>query len=239
MSLAIFDLDNTLLGGDSDYLWGQFLVEKGIVDRKYYEEANARFYEDYKNGTLDIVKFLEFALSPLADNRPEALHEWRAAFIEEKIRPLLLPAAAALIEKHRRAGDIPIIITATNRFVTEPIARLYGIEHLIATTPEFNGGRYTGRFVGTPCFREGKVQRLKEWLAENDHNLADSWFYSDSHNDLPLLSLVGFPVAVDPDETLATHAAQSCWPIISLRDGRCPEQHAALLKRTHQALRIK
>ncbi|MGX2030539.1 MULTISPECIES: histidinol-phosphatase [Methylocaldum] len=239
MSLAIFDLDNTLLGGDSDYLWGQFLVEKGIVDRKHYEEANARFYEDYKNGTLDIVEFLEFALSPLADNQLDALHGWRAAFIEEKIRPILLPAATALIEKHRRAGDVPIIITATNRFVTEPIARLYGVEHLIATTPELENGHYTGRFVGTPCFREGKVQRLKEWLGENDHDLANSWFYSDSHNDLPLLSLVGFPVAVDPDEKLETFAARNSWPVISLRNGSCPEDHARRLKRTHQALRIK
>lgn len=239
MSLAIFDLDNTLLGGDSDYLWGQFLVEKGIVDRRHYEEANARFYEDYKNGTLDIVEFLEFALSPLADNQLDALHVWRAAFIEEKIRPILLPAATALIEKHRRAGDVPIIITATNRFVTEPIARLYGVEHLIATTPELENGHYTGRFVGTPCFREGKVQRLKEWLGENDHDLANSWFYSDSHNDLPLLSLVGFPVAVDPDEKLETFAARNAWPVISLRNGSCPEDHARRLKGTHQALRIK
>jgi len=239
VSLAIFDLDNTLLGGDSDYLWGQFLVEKGIVDRKHYEEANARFYKDYKNGTLDIVLFLEFALSPLADNPLEALHRWRAAFIEEKIRPIVLPAATALIEKHRCQGDVPLIITATNRFVTEPIARLYGIEHLIATTPELDDGRYTGRFVGTPCFREGKVRRLREWLAENEHDLADSWFYSDSHNDLPLLSLVGFPVAVDPDETLETHASRNGWPIISLRNGYCPAEHAERLKKTHQDLRIK
>jgi HAD superfamily hydrolase (TIGR01490 family) len=182
---------------------------------------------------------LEFALSPLAENRLDTLHRWRAAFIDEKIRPILLPAATALIEKHRRAGDIPIIITATNRFVTEPIAQLYGIEHLIATTPELNDGHYTGRFVGIPCFREGKVQRLKEWLAKNDHDLADSWFYSDSHNDLPLLSLVSFPVAVDPDETLEAHAAQNSWPIISLRNGYCPEEHARLLSKTHQTLRIR
>lgn len=239
MSLAIFDLDNTLLGGDSDYLWGQFLVEKGIVDRKHYEEANARFYEDYKNGTLDIVQFLEFALRPLAGNPVDALWRWRTQFIEEKIRSLVLPAAVALIEKHRRAGDTPIIITATNRFVTEPIARLYGIEHLLATTPEFENGRYTGRFVGTPCFREGKVHRLYEWLAENDHDLADSWFYSDSHNDLPLLSLVGFPVAVDPDETLKAYAEQKKWPVITLRNGECPEEHARRLAKSRQTLRIK
>jgi HAD superfamily hydrolase (TIGR01490 family) len=239
VSLAIFDLDNTLLGGDSDYLWGQFLVEKGIVDRKHYEEANARFYEDYKNGTLDIVQFLEFALRPLASNPVDALWRWRTQFIEEKIRPLLLPAAVALIEKHRRAGNTPIIITATNHFVTEPIARLYGIEHLVATTPEFENGWYTGRFVGTPCFQEGKVHRLHQWLAENDHDLEGSWFYSDSHNDLPLLLLVDFPVAVDPDEKLKTYAEQKKWPVITLRNGECPEEHARRLAESRQTLRIK
>lgn len=217
MSLAIFDLDNTLLAGDSDYLWGQFLVEKGIVDRGFYEEANARFYEHYRKGNLDIAQFLQFALKPLADNEPEALYAWRELFIEEKIRPILLPAARALIEEHREAGDLLIVITATNRFVTEPIVRLYGIEQLIATTPEFRDGRYTGRFEGTPCFQDGKVKRLDAWLSENDHSLEDSWFYSDSHNDLPLLSRVANPVAVDPDETLAGIAAEKGWPIISLR----------------------
>jgi HAD superfamily hydrolase (TIGR01490 family) len=217
VSLAIFDLDNTLIAGDSDYLWGRYLVERGIVDRTRYEETNARFYEEYRNGTLDIAQFLEFALTPLAENEPEELHRWRELFIEEKIKPILLPAAHALIQRHRDEGDIPIIITATNSFVTEPIAFLYGIDHLIATTPEFADGRYTGRFVGTPCFREGKVTRLDEWLEGNDHELADSWFYSDSHNDLPLLSRVGHPVAVDPDEILARAAAEAGWPIISLR----------------------
>jgi HAD superfamily hydrolase (TIGR01490 family) len=227
VSLAIFDLDNTLIADDSDYLWGQFLVEEGIVDRVRYEEANARFYEEYKSGCLDIAQFLEFALSPLAENEPEALYRWREAFVEAKILPILLPAARSLIEKHRAVGDLPIIITATNRFVTEPIARLYGIEHLIATTPEFKDGRYTGRFLGAPCFREGKVRRLDEWLAEHGHDLAGSWFYSDSHNDLPLLSRVAYPVAVDPDEILARHAEQQGWPILSLRDGQCPDGHLA------------
>lgn len=217
MSLAIFDLDNTLIAGDSDYLWGQFLGESGIVDPDQYEAANAQFYEDYKAGCLDIVRFLEFALAPLAANDPADLYRWRQAFVESKIRPLLLPKAQALIDQHRRAGDLPLIITATNRFVTEPIAQLYGIEHLIATAPEFSAGRYTGRFVGTPCFREGKVARLDEWLAEQGQSLADSWFYSDSHNDLPLLSKVAHPVAVDPDEALRTHAEAQGWPVISLR----------------------
>lgn len=217
MSLAIFDLDNTLIAGDSDYLWGQFLGENGIVDPDQYEAANAQFYEDYKAGCLDIVQFLEFALAPLAANDPADLYRWRQAFVESKIHPLLLPKAQALIDQHRRAGDLPLIITATNRFVTEPIAQLYGIEHLIATAPEFSAGRYTGRFVGTPCFREGKVARLDEWLAEQGRSLADSWFYSDSHNDLPLLSKVAHPVAVDPDDALRTHAEARGWPVISLR----------------------
>ena len=217
MSLAIFDLDNTLIAGDSDYLWGQFLGESGIVDPAHYEAANAQFYEDYKAGCLDIVRFLEFALAPLAANDPADLYRWRHAFVESKIRPILLPKAQALIDQHRKAGDLPLIITATNRFVTEPIAQIYGIEHLIATAPEFSAGRYTGRFVGTPCFREGKVAKLDEWLEEQGQSLADSWFYSDSHNDLPLLSKVAHPVAVDPDDALKTHAEAQGWPIISLR----------------------
>lgn len=227
MSLAIFDLDNTLLAGDSDYLWGQFLVEQSVVDPTLYEEANARFYKDYRDGCLDIVQFLEFALAPLARFEVDALHRWREAFITEKIRPILLPAAHALIETHRQAGNLPVIITATNGFVTEPIATLYGIEHLLATTPEVQDGRYTGRFTGTPCFRTGKVARLEEWLAEQQYDLTDSWFYSDSFNDLPLLSRVTHPVAVDPDPTLARHAQTKGWPIISLRGAHCPSWHLA------------
>jgi len=217
VTLAIFDLDNTLIAGDSDYLWGQFLVERGIVDRDRYEAANAEFYRQYREGELDIAEFLAFALKPLAEHEPGRLYAWRAQFVHEKILPILLPAARALVERHRAAGDLPVVITATNRFVTEPIVGLYGIEHLIATTPEFAEGRYTGRFVGVPCFQEGKVTRLDEWLEDNDHALSDSWFYSDSHNDLPLLSRVGNPVAVDPDDILARTARQRGWPVISLR----------------------
>lgn len=239
MSLAIFDLDNTLLAGDSDYLWGQFLVGAGVVDKVYYEETNARFYEDYREGRLEIAKFLEFALRPLAENEPEALFRWRERFIEEAILPILLPAARALVEQHRTAGDVLVVITATNRFVTEPITRLYGIEHLIATAPEFEGGRFTGRYVGTPCFRDGKVARLEEWLLAHGHGLAGSWFYSDSHNDLPLLTRVTHAVAVDPDETLARHAASKGWPIISLRGSEYPEEHRLRVQNRHQPFRIK
>ena len=203
MSLAIFDLDNTLIADDSDYLWGQFLVDQGIVDKNHYENANAKFYDDYKQGTLDIVEFLRFSLQPLADNDPEQLYQWRAQFIEEAIKPLMLKPAQQLIAKHRDRGDTLLVITATNRFVTEPIVKLYGIENLLATTPEFIDGRYTGGFNGIPCFREGKVKLLEAWLKSSTETMQDSWFYSDSHNDLPLLKLVDNPVAVDPDEKLS------------------------------------
>lgn len=217
LSLAIFDLDNTLLAGDSDYLWGQFLVEQGIVDRDFYESENARFYRQYREGSLDIFEFLAFALRPLADNELNRLQDWREQFVETKIRPILLDGARRLIEQHRRAGDTLLVITATNRFVTEPIVRLYGIDHLIATTPEFAEGRYTGRVDGEPCFQGGKVKRLQRWLEETRHSLEGSWFYSDSHNDLPLLERVDHPVAVDPDTILEAISKDRDWPVISLR----------------------
>ncbi len=225
MSLAIFDLDNTLIADDSDYLWGQFLVDQGIVDKNHYESANAKFYDDYKQGTLDIVEFLRFSLQPLADNNPEQLYQWRTQFIEEAIKPLLLEPAQLLIDKHRNRGDTLLVITATNSFVTEPIVQLYGIENLLATTPEFIDGRYTGGFNGVPCFREGKVKLLEAWLKDSTETMQDSWFYSDSHNDLPLLKLVDHPVAVDPDEKLTEFADAANWPIISLRNGQCPTDH--------------
>lgn len=218
MTLAIFDLDNTLLAGDSDYLWGRFLVDRGIVDPEAYEAANARFYEAYKNGTLDIGEFLAFALRPLAENEPEQLFRWRESFVEEKILPIVQTAARDLVERHRSAGHTLLVITATNRFVTEPIVRLYGIDNLIATEPEFREGRYTGQVEGIPSFHEGKVHRLSAWLGDNDgYDLADTWFYSDSHNDIPLLSRVAHPVAVDPDPTLRRTAEERGWPVISLR----------------------
>ncbi len=217
MTLAIFDLDNTLIADDSDYLWGQFLVDRNIVDKNTYEEANARFYEDYKAGELDIVEFLNFSLAPLADNPADQLHQWRAEFIETIIKPIQLKPAIRLVNKHRWRGDTVMLITATNRFVTEPIARLFGIDILLATTPEFVDNRYTGRFMGTPCFQEGKVKALEEWLASSTETLENSWFYSDSHNDLPLLNKVDNPVAVDPDAKLRAHAEKENWAIISLR----------------------
>lgn len=218
MALAIFDLDNTLIGGDSDYLWGQFLVEQEIVDRNLYETANAEFYRQYCSGSLDIHEFLEFALAPLAAHDTLKLQHWRQQFIEEKIKPILLPAARDLVRKHQQQGDTLLVITATNHFVTEPIVELYGIPHLLATTPEFRDGRFTGKCAGIPCFQDGKVQRLEIWLDKNTHSLNDSWFYSDSHNDLPLLEIVHNPVAVDPDDRLRKLALEKSWPVISLRE---------------------
>lgn len=219
MALALFDLDNTLLGGDSDYLWGRFLVEQGIVDGDAYERQNQYFYDQYKAGSLDIQAFLAFSLRPLAEHPPARLHAWREQFVARLIDPIVLPAARALVERHRAQGDTPVIITATNRFVTAPIAARFGIEHLIATEVEMDGERYTGRSTGTPCFQGGKVRRLQQWLNQQDGDLGGSWFYSDSHNDLPLLEQVANPVAVDPDDTLAQQARARGWPIISLRQG--------------------
>jgi HAD superfamily hydrolase (TIGR01490 family) len=217
LSLAIFDLDNTLLGGDSDYLWGRFLVEQGHVDGDYYERENQRYYEEYKEGTLDIFEFLRFSLKPLAEHDMVTLKRWHQQFMEEKVTPIMLPRAAELLQKHRDAGDYLLIITATNSFVTAPIAEALRVNHILATEPELQDGHYSGEVIGTPCFQQGKVTRLKEWLAESGHNLADSWFYSDSHNDLPLLEMVTHPVAVDADETLIAHAEAKGWPHISLR----------------------
>ena len=216
MALAIFDLDNTLLAGDSDYLWGRFLVEKGIVDGEQYERENERFYADYKAGKLDIHEFLRFSLKPLSRHSQQELAQWREEFIEEKIMPIISDQARELVEKHRQAGDLPLIITATNAFVTAPIAERFGIDHLIATEPETLDGHYTGEVAGEPSFREGKVKRLNAWLDEFRQTLEGSWFYSDSHNDLPLLEQVDNPVAVDPDSTLAEVAKQRNWPILQL-----------------------
>ena len=220
MRLALFDLDNTLLAGDSDYEWGQFLVDRGVLERAAYEAQNRAFYEQYKAGTLDIHEFLGFALRPLADHAPEELERWHGDFMRTRIIPMMLPAARALVRRHLQAGELCAIITATNSFVTAPIAREFGVEHLIATEPESRNGRFTGKVAGTPCFREGKVTRLDEWLAARSRRLGDfseSSLYSDSHNDLPLLERVSRPVAVDPDERLAAEARRRDWPVISLR----------------------
>ena len=220
MNLALFDLDNTLLACDSDYEWGQFLVERGVLGRTEYEAQNAAFYEQYKAGTLDIHEFLGFALRPLAEHAPGDLDRWHADFMATRIRPAISAQARALVRGHLEAGDLCAVVTATNSFVTGPIASEFGVPHLLATEPERIGGRYTGRVAGIPCFREGKSARLDAWLAAQGHTLRDfpaSTFYSDSHNDLPLLERVTRPVAVDPDEKLAAEAGRRGWPVVSLR----------------------
>ena len=217
MALALFDLDNTLLDGDSDYLWGCFLVEHGVVDGESYQAENQRFYEQYLEGSLDIREFLRFQLRPLASHSRAQLEQWREQFLSDKIDPILLPKARELLARHRDQGDELMIITATNRFITGPIAERYEVPHLLATEPEMRNGEYTGGVCGTPCFRDGKVQRLQDWLGEQGRTLAGSWFYSDSHNDLPLLESVDHPVAVDPDDKLRILARDRGWPVISLR----------------------
>jgi HAD superfamily hydrolase (TIGR01490 family) len=216
--LAIFDLDNTLLSGDSDHLWGTFLVEQGLVDAEFYQRENDRYYQNYLDGNLDIFEFLRFSLKPLSEYEPARLRALHQQFMQEKIEPIILPAGQDLIQKHREAGDTLIIITATNAFVTAPIAERLGVENLLATEPEMVDGRYTGAVAGIPSYREGKIQRLNQWVEAHGIDLKGSTFYSDSHNDIPLLEQVERPVAVDPDDTLREHAIQRSWPIISLRD---------------------
>lgn len=218
MALAIFDLDNTLLNGDSDHAFGQFLVDKGAVDAEHFQQANDRFYQDYKDGTLDITRYLQFALAPLEQHPMATLEQWRQEFMQEIVEPMILAKGRELLMQHRRQGDFLLIITATNDFVTRPIAKSLGVDSLIATQAECLDGHFTGRVVGVPSFQHGKIERLEQWLLSHPHNLNDSYFYSDSINDLPLLRLVDNPVAVDPDERLRAIATRYDWPILSLRD---------------------
>lgn len=218
MHLAIFDLDNTLLAGDSDHAWGQFLADVGAVNRDAYSAKNQIFYEEYQRGTLDIDAFLKFSLAPLAAHEPAQLIAWRAEFIHSVITPMVTDKARNLVAHHRQRGDELLIITATNAFVTAPIAELFGIEHLLATQPTLRAGRYTGGYDGTPTFQAGKRLVLDQWLAARQWQPAKTWFYSDSRNDLPLLEAVDHPVAVDPDVVLRERALAAGWPIISLRD---------------------
>lgn len=217
MALALFDLDNTLLAGDSDYLWGVFLVEKGLVDAELYEQANERFYQQYADGELDIHEFLNFSLNPLSLIDNETLSRLHQEFMEKHVRPMMTRIGLEKVEQHRQAGDTTLIITATNRFVTAPIADAFGVEHLIATEPEVIDGRYTGKVAGIPSFQHGKITRLNDWMQQHDADLQGSTFYSDSHNDLPLLERVTYPVAVDPDPQLSDIAKQRDWPIVSFR----------------------
>ena len=217
MNLALFDLDNTLLAGDSDFEWAQFLIEQGVLDREIYEARNQEFYEQYKKGTLDIYEFLDFQLKPLARYPRRQLDEWHRSYMQAKIMPMMRETARALVARH--ATDLCAVVTATNSFVTAPIAREFGIEHLVATEPAQDGGEFTGGVAGLPCFRDGKIVRVEAWLAARGQRIdafERSFFYSDSLNDLPLLARVSDPVAVDPDSTLRAHALAHGWPVMSL-----------------------
>lgn len=219
-NLALFDLDNTLLAGDSDYNWSLFLISEGLLDAKTHHDRNEQFYADYKNGCLNIVEFLKFQLKPLSEHPHAFLDELHKKYMQKVIRPMMTDKSQNLVDKHKAAGDLCVVITATNSFVTKPIATAYGVEHLIGSDPEMVNGEYTGGVAGVPTYKEGKVTRLNHWLAERGKQLSDferSYFYSDSHNDLPLMKLVSDPVAVDADAILTAYAQEHSWPQISLR----------------------
>ena len=217
MGTALFDLDNTLLGGDSDYLWGQYLVSIGAVDPDSHQRENARFLSEYQEGVLDVREFLAFQLKPLAENATSDLLAWREQFVREWIAPIVLPKGRELVEHHRDHGHALAIVTSTNAFITRPIADLLGFAHLLATEPEFDGARYTGGFIGEPCSGPGKVTWVEGWVRRHDLVGDESWFYSDSSQDLPLLEWVDHPVAVDPESRLRGHAEARGWPVLSLR----------------------
>ena len=216
MALALFDLDKTLLDGDSDFEWGQFLVDKKLVDEKEYAKANLYFYEEYQRGTLDIHEFCAFSFKPLSELSRSKLDELHAEFMQKIVIPMIRPQSQATIDKHHAQGDTSIMITATNSFVTKPIADYFGIQHLIATEPKIVAGNYTTEIEGTPCFQKGKVTRLHDWMKANNTNLKGSYLYSDSMNDIPLLEAVENAIAVQPDDTLKAIAKERGWPIISL-----------------------
>lgn len=220
MDLVLFDLDNTLLAGDSDFAWAQFLIGKGVLDREVQEAKNIAFYEQYKAGTLDIFEFLDFQLAPLARHNRAELDAWHREFLQNSIKPMITAQARALVKQHLERGAIVAVVTATNSFVTGPIVREFGIPHLIATIPAQQDGAFTGKPRGTPAFKGGKIERVESWLESLGlyfGSFEQSWFYSDSHNDLPLMQKVDKPIAVDPDDTLRSHAEQHGWPVISLR----------------------
>ncbi len=219
--LVLFDLDDTLLAGDSDYEWGAFLADAASLDRAAYDARNQEFYDRYRAGTLDLQEFLDFQLAPLTRYPRATLEAWRAEFVRTRIAPIVRPGARGLLDSHR--DGVRVIVTATNRFVTAPIAELLGIDDLVATELEEVDGRFTGHSRGTPCFREGKVARVEEWLAargERWSDYAETWFYSDSINDLPLLSRVTQPRVVHPDDRLRACAAAHGWPLVSLDQSR-------------------
>lgn len=217
MPLTLFDLDNTLITNDSDFLWGQFLVDNKIVDREEYEQKNRQFFEDYEKGCLDIDSYLKFSLKPLSQHSAQQLYQWRSQFIEQLIQPIIAPGTPDLLDKHRKLGDTLMIISATNLFITQPIAELLDIPNILATQPEILDGAYTGEYIGVPTYQRGKVEALQQWMEAHQMDLTNSTFYSDSHNDLPLLEMVDNPVAVNPDEQLKQVAVKQNWPLLDLR----------------------
>lgn len=223
MQLALFDLDNTLISGDSDFEWAQYLISKGVLDPEVHEAKNQYFYEQYKAGTLDIDEFLDFQLQPLARHPRSQLDAWHDEFMDTRIRPLISEQARSLVRSHQENGDLCALVTATNSFITGPICLEFGLSHLIATIPAQENGQFTGKPRGTPSFREGKIVRVEAWLEAMGFwwgNFERSWFYSDSLNDLPLLSRVSDPVAVDPDNTLLNHARTAGWQVLNLHNLR-------------------
>jgi HAD superfamily hydrolase (TIGR01490 family) len=217
MALAIFDLDHTLLNGDSDYLWGEYMVANKIVNADVYQRENKAFLDDYLRGDLDNEVYLKFALKPLTQYPIDRLHAWRSDYVSHWIKPIVAKGTQALLDKHRAQGDELIIISATNLFITAPIAELLGIDQILSTEPEIIDNQYTGRYLGTPTFKEGKVTVLNEWLKNSNHSLSNSYFYSDSINDLPLLEKVSIPIVVNPDEKLSIVAQSRNWQILDLR----------------------
>ena len=215
--LALFDLDNTLLAGDSDHGWGQFMVSQGVVDGADYSAKNDAFYQDYVAGTLDMNAYAEFVLAPLTQYSATELSNIHQQFMTSIVIPMIAPKTQALLKQHRDAGDVLVIITATNDFITGPIADYLAIPHLIATPAECIDGRYTGKLSGSPCFKEGKIDKLNEWMTAKGDTIEGACFYSDSHNDIPLLAQVDEPIVVDPDAKLAAHALPKGWPVMSLR----------------------
>jgi HAD superfamily hydrolase (TIGR01490 family) len=215
MALAIFDLDKTLIGGDSDFLWGEFLSEIGAVDTQNYQLKNQHFFNQYALGKLDINEYLEFCLKPLSQHSKKTLDNWHQRFMREKIEPILLPKAQAVVNQHKANGDTLLVITATNFFVTSPIVKRYGIENLLATNPEIKNGQFTGKVVGEPCFQTGKITHLNRWLQQTGISINGAYFYSDSYNDLSMLELVDNPVVVNADKLLQQTAKQRDWPSLN------------------------
>ncbi len=218
MPLAIFDLDETLIASDSDHAWGQFIIEKGLVEAAEYQRENDRFYSQYKAGELDIDESLRFCCSLLARHPMAELCRYREEFVAVKIEPLLLTKAMELLAFHRGRGDFLMVITSTLEFISRPVVDRLGIDTLIAPIAEIKNNRFTGNIIGVPSFAQGKVARLNTWLEATNKNLTGSYCYTDSHNDLPLLRQVDNPIAVDPDDKLRQEARANQWPIISLRD---------------------